>query len=89
MHIVRNVKIQEKLTQYSLLSYTRLLLFEYIFLPHQTVPAKDNMLSPLPDVGQGFLSPKYKPQDSYDNPSSNGTVVGTRIDTLASVVVSG
>ena len=47
MHIVRNVKIQEKLTQYSFLSYTRLLLFEYIFLPQQTVPAKDNMLSPI------------------------------------------
>ena len=60
-----DVKIQEKLTQYSLLSYTRLLLFEYIFLHHQKVPAKDNILSPLPDVGQGFLSPTYVPQDSY------------------------
>ena len=83
-----DVKIKEKLTQYSLLSYTRLLLCEYIFLPHQTVPAKDNTLSPLPD-GQWFLSPTYVPQDSYDNLSFYGTVVGTRIDTLASVVVSG
>ena len=88
MHIVRNVKIQEKLTQYSLLSYTRLLLFEYIFLPHQTVPAKDNMLSPLPDVGQGFPSPTYVPQDSY-HLSSYGIVVDTRINTVTSVVVSG
>ena len=84
-----DVKIQEKLTQYSLLSYTRLLLFEYIFLPHQTVPAKDNMLSPLPDVGRGFLSPTYVPQDSYGNPYSYGTVVGARNDTLTSMVVSG
>ena len=83
------IKIREKLTQYSLLSYIRLLLFEYIFLPHQTVPAKDNMLSPLPDADQGFLSPTYVPQDSYDNPSSHGTIVGTRIDTLTSMVVSG
>ena len=86
-----DVKIKEKLThdQYSLLSYTRLLLCEYIFLPHQTVPAKDNTLSPLPDVGQGFLSPTYVPQDSYDNPAFYGTVVGTRINTVTSVVVSG
>ena len=86
-----DVKIKEKLThdQYSLLSYTRLLLCEYIFLPHQTVPAKDNTLSPLPDVGQGFLSPTYVPQDSYDNLSFYGTVVGTRINTVTSVVVSG
>ena len=77
-----SVEIQMKLTQYSLLSYTRLLLFEYIFLPHQTVPAKDNTLSPLPDVGRGFLSPTYVPQDSYNNPSSYGIVVGTMIDTL-------
>ena len=77
-----DVKIKEKLTQYSLLSYTRLLVCEYIFLPHQTVPAKDNTLSPLPDVGRGFLSPTYVPQDSYNNPSSYGIVVGTRINTL-------
>ena len=83
-----DVKIKEKFTQYSLLSYTRLLLCEYIFHPHQTVPAKDNMLSPLPDVGQGFLSPTYVPQDSY-HLSSYGTVVGTRINTVTSVVVSG
>ena len=83
-----DVKIKEKFTQYSLLSYTRLLLCEYIFLPHQTVPAKDNMQSPLPDVGQGFLSPTYVPQDSY-HLSSYGIVVGTRINTVTSVVVSG